>query len=104
MRPICQLMLIVTVAVLALCVLSSPALAQMREFTGQVESASAAKLVVDNSGGDKLAFAPAAGVVVSGGRQSWAALAKGDWVTISWKIGDTPRKAHRVVVLPPRSE
>ena len=83
---------------------ASSAEAQMRDFTGRIDAVGAEKLVVESRGGDKLSFAPAAGVVVSGGKQSWSALAKGDWVTLSWQIGDKPRKAHRVVVLPPRGK
>lgn len=90
-------------AVLLSCGLPSSVSAQLREFTGRVDAAMAGKLVVDN-GGDKVAFAPAASVVVSGRKQSWQALAKGDWVTVSWRLSDRPRKAHRVVVLPPRTQ
>ena len=85
------------------CSLPGVASAQLREFTGRVVAASASKLVVE-SGGDELAFAPAGDVAVSGAKKSWQALAKGDRVTVSWKIGDTPRKAHRVVVQPPRGQ
>lgn len=78
--------------------------AQMRDFSGRIQKVSADKLVVDNRSGDMLTFVPADGVAVRGGKSSWAALAKKDWVTVSWKIGDEPRKAYRVVVLPPRKD
>jgi hypothetical protein len=79
------------------------AAAQLREYSGRIVSVSGAVLVVD-SGGDKLSFQQAAQAQVSGQKQKWGALAKGDWVTVSWKIGDSPRQAHRVVVSPPRGK
>ena len=78
--------------------------AQMREFTGRIERVSAGQLVVGNRAGDQLSFAAASGVVVRGAKSSWGELAKGDFVTVSWKLDDEPRKAHAVVVRPPRSE
>jgi len=75
-----------------------------RDFSGRISAVSASSLVVDNRSGDELRFVPADKVVVSGRKQSWSALAKGDDVSVSWKIGDSPRKAYRVVVLPSRGD
>ena len=35
-------------------------------------------------------------------KSDWSQLKRKDWVTISWKFVDKPKKAHVVRVLPPR--
>lgn len=90
----------------ATLVLPSLASAQMREFSGRIDRVSKKKMIVDNRMGDKLQFVPAEAVEVSGegDKSEWGDLKKGDWVTVSWKFVDNPRKAYVVVVLPPREE
>jgi hypothetical protein len=86
-------------------VFSAPALAQEREFTGRIDSVSNRKMIVDNRMGDKLSFDRVDECVVEGeGKTAWDDLKKGDWVTVTWKLMDNPRKAYRVVAQPPRSE
>ena len=41
---------------------------------------------------------------VTGEKAEWSKIKKGDWVTVSWKMIDKPRKAYTVNVLPPREE
>jgi len=80
--------------------------AQMREFTGRIDKISKKKMIVDNRQGDKVSFVPnKGGVEVSGEeKKEWKDLKKKDWVTVSWKFMDKPRKAYIVKVLPPREE
>jgi hypothetical protein len=86
-------------------VLPSMASAQMREFTGRIDKVNKKKLIVDNRMGDKVSFVKIDTTEVSGeGKASWADLKKKDWVTVSWKFIDKPRKAYAIVVLPPREE
>jgi hypothetical protein len=97
--------LAVTLAVAGSLAVPSLAAAQMREFTGRIDRVSKRKMIVDNRMGDKLQFVPADDVQVSGEEKTeWKDLKKGDWVTVSWKFVDNPRKAYVVAVLPPREE
>ena len=82
----------------------SLASAQMREFTGRVDRISEKKLIVDNRKGDKVSFEPAADVTVEGEKTAWGDLKQKDWVTVSWKFTDKPRKAYKIIVLPAREE
>lgn len=95
-------------AILALVVplaLPSVASAQMREFTGKVDKISKkGKLIVDNRKGDKVSFVKIDTTEVSGEKAEWSKIKKGDWVTVSWKMIDKPRKAYKINVLPPRDE
>ncbi|MDH3521761.1 MAG: hypothetical protein OEM49_15020 [Myxococcales bacterium] len=90
--------------------LASAAAAQTREFTGKVEEVGARVLVVSSRMGDRLRFERAENVEVSdqsGGekpRMTWGDLRAGDWVSVRWNLSDTPRRALRVIVLPPRKE
>jgi hypothetical protein len=94
----------VALAVLGLA-FSSPALAQDREFTGRIDNVNNRKLIVDNRMGDKVTFDRVEDSVIEGeGRTSWDDLKRGDWVTVSWRLMDNPRKAYRVVVQPPRDD
>ena len=89
-----------------------PASAQYREFTGRIDKVDSKKLIVDNRKGDKVSFVsvPDSEVSVQEGakledkKESWDDLKKGDWVTVSWKFVDKPRKAYKVMVLPPRED
>jgi len=94
-------------AILALAlpvVLPSVASAQMREFSGKIDKISGGKLIVDNRKGDKVSFVKVDETEVTGERTSWDDLKKDDWVTVSWKMIDKPRKAYKIQVLPPREE
>ena len=91
--------------VVALLLGSSLAQAQMREFTGRIDRVSKKRMIVDNRMGDKVSFVPAEKTEVTGeGKTEWKELKKKDWVTVSWKFVDKPRKAYKVQVLPPREE
>jgi hypothetical protein len=78
----------------------SPARAQMREFTGHVDSVTDSVLVVNNRMGDQVAFQRADDTAVEGARESWEALRADDHVTVYWRFADEPRRARRVVVMP----
>ena len=83
---------------------ASAASAQMREFSGKVDKISSKKLFVDNRMGDKVSFIKADDVVVEGEKTEWDKIKKNDWVTVSWKFIDKPRKAYKVVVKPPKED
>jgi len=94
-------------AILALAlpvVLPGLASAQMREFSGKIDKISDGKLIVDNRKGDKVSFVKIDTTEVAGEKTDWDAMKKDDWVTVSWKMIDKPRKAYKVQVLPPREE
>ncbi len=85
--------------VLATALLAAPVVAQgLREFSGRVTAVSGSSIQVENRQGDALAFQKAANVAVGGSKSQWGALAVGDAVTVSWKLEDQPRTAHRVRV------
>ena len=80
---------------------SAPSLAsaQMREFTGRVDKVTKKKMIVDNRLGDKVTFIYAKEeTTVEGTKSEWKELKAKDWVTVSWKFTDKPRKAYKVVV------
>ena len=83
---------------------SASASAQMREFTGMVDSVNDKKIIVDNRKGDKVSFQKVDETAVSGEKTKWEDIKKKDWVTIGWKFVDNPRKAYTVTVLPPQEE
>ena len=85
-------------------ILSTAASAQMREFTGTVDNVSEKKVIVDNRKGDKVSFNKLEETTVEGVKTKWEDLKKKDWVTVSWKFVDNPRKAYKVTVLPPQEE
>ncbi len=89
---------------LALPLLVASAASAEKEFTGKVDKISAKKIFVDNRMGDKLTFMKADSVTVEGEKTEWDKIKKGDRVTVWWKIMDNPRKAYKVVVLPPKEE
>jgi hypothetical protein len=84
--------------------LPSLASAQYREFTGKVDMVKKQKFIVDNRQGDKVSFVFIEETEVTGKKTSAKKIKKGDWVTVSWKFVDKPRKAYKIVVLPPREE
>jgi hypothetical protein len=85
-------------------VLAGPALAQYREFSGKVDKISKKKIFVDNRMGDKVSFVRVDETVVEGEKTEWEKIKKNDWVSISWKFVDKPRKAYKVVVKPAPEE
>jgi hypothetical protein len=100
-RPLVLLALALLVAPL----LASPALAQYREFTGKIDKINSKKVIVDNRMGDKVSFDKLDETTVEGeGKKTWDDLKKGDWVTVSWKFIDKPRKAYKVTVIPPKED
>jgi len=94
--------------------LAGVASAQYREFTGRVDKINKKKLIVDNRMGDKVTFERLKGTTIEdtrgdagdkkGTRESWNDLKKEDWVTVHWKMMDKPRKAYKIIVLPPKME
>ncbi len=81
--------------------LTVPALAsaQTREFTGRIDKVTKKKMIVDNRMGDKVTFVYSKGdTQVEGTKTEWKKLKTKDWVTVSWKFIDKPRKAYKVLV------
>jgi hypothetical protein len=102
--------LMTRVALVALIALAVPvampgvADAQMREFVGKVDKIDAKKLIVDNRKGDKVSFDKVAETTVEGTKTDWGTIKKDDWVSVSWKMIDKPRKAYKITVMPPKEE
>lgn len=88
----------------ALLVVPSVASAQYREFSGRIDVVKKKKFIVDNRQGDKVSFVFIKTTEVSGEKSTVKAIKKGDWVTVSWKFIDKPRKAYKIVVLPPKED
>jgi hypothetical protein len=99
-----SLMLVAVSFLTAALLLPSLASAQYREFSGRIDLIKKKKFIVDNRQGDKVSFVFIATTEVSGEKKSIKKIKKGDWVTVSWKFVDKPRKAYKIVVLPPREE
>ena len=79
--------------------------AQMREFTGRIDKINKKQMIVDNRMGDKVKFVYAKGeTVVEGTKTSWKKLKNKDWVTVSWKFIDKPRKAYKVIAFEKEDE
>ena len=94
-----RLMILAAVALAAAILAPSIASAQMREFTGRVDKINKKQMIVDNRMGDKVKFVYAKGeTVVEGTKERWKKVKNKDWVTVSWKMIDNPRKAYKVVV------
>jgi hypothetical protein len=94
-----RMALIALVSLVAPVAMPGAAEAQMREFTGKIDKIDAKKLIVDNRKGDKVSFDKVADTVVEGEKTTWEALKKDDWVSVSWKMIDKPRKAYKVNVM-----
>jgi hypothetical protein len=77
---------------------------ELREFTGQIDAVDGDRIVVDNRMEDRITFVRAQETVVQGRRSAWSQLQRKDWVTVSWKFVDKPKKAYVVRVLPPRGD
>ena len=99
-----KVLVVALVALVAPLVLSGGASAQTREFTGKVDKIGKEELIVDNRIGDKVKFLKIDSTAVEGEKKEWKNVKKNDWVTVHWKMIDKPRKAYKVIVLPPRKE
>ena len=98
-KSLSRIALLAAVALAAAFILPSTASAQYREFTGRIDKISKREMIVDNRMGDKVKFAYAKEeTAVEGTKSEWKKLKKKDWVTVSWKFIDKPRKAYKVVV------
>ena len=94
---------LVLLAVLFAVSLLVPSLASAEElyrtFTGRVDRINKKQMIVDNRMGDKVKFVYAKGeTVVEGTKTKWKKVKMKDWVTVSWKFTDKPRKAYKVLV------
>lgn len=83
---------------------AASASAQLREFTGKVDSVSEKKIIIDNRQGDKVSFNKLDETKVDGLKTSWEEVKKGDWATVGWKFVDKPRKAYTVTIIPAKEE
>ena len=92
------------IAVALPLVLPNPASAEFRDFSGKVTEISGDKMVIDNRRGDQVSFRRSEATRVSGAKTSWQAIEVGDRVSVSWKMVDKPRVAHKVVVKPPKQK
>ena len=99
-----RMALIALVALIVPVAMPGAAAAQMREFVGKVDKIDAKKLIVDNRKGDKVSFDKVAETTVEGTKTDWATIKKDDWVSVSWKMMDKPRKAYKITVMPPKEE
>ena len=107
MRKVTRRFALASAAALVALALIAPSFASAgdyREFTGQIDKIKKKKLIVDNRKGDKVSFVQIDTTEVSGEKTEWKKLKKKDWVTVSWKFEDKPRKAYKVLVLPARKE
>ncbi len=104
MRKLTRRLALSCAVALAMLAPSLASAADYREFTGQIDKIQKKKLIVDNRKGDKVSFVQIDTTEVSGEKTEWKKLKKKDWVTVSWKFSDKPRKAYKVLVLPPREE
>ena len=43
-------------------------------------------------------------VLSSLSQSDWEKVKKNDWVAVSWKMIDKPRKAYKVLVMPPKED
>ena len=92
------------IAVALPLILSSAASAEFRDFSGKVTEISGDKMVIDNRRGDRVSFRRSEATTVTGAKTSWGAIEVGDRVSVSWKMVDKPRVAHKVVVKPPKQK
>ena len=99
-----RIALIALIAMALPLAMPSVAVAQYREFTGKVDKISKKKLIVDNRMGDKVSFEKVDETVVEGEKTDWEKVKKNDWVAVSWKMIDKPRKAYKVLVMPPKED
>ncbi len=94
-----RLMILAAAALVVAVLAPGVASAQMREFTGRIDKVNKKQMIVDNRMGDKVKFVHAKeGTVVEGMKTEWKKLKTKDWVRVSWKFVDKPRKAYKVIV------
>jgi len=74
--------------------------AQLRDFEGKVDAVNEKQIIVDNRKGDKLTFVKTDETTVEGDKKAWPDIKKNDWVAVSSKMLEKPRKAYKVVVKP----
>ena len=95
----CSMLAFVAFLLAASLAVPSLASAQVREFTGRIDKVTKKKMIVDNRMGDKVTFVYSKKETqVEGTKTDWKKLKAKDWVTVSWKFIDKPRKAYKVVV------
>ena len=99
-----RMALIALVALIVPVAMPGTAAAQMREFVGKVDKIDAKNVIVDNRKGDKVSFSKVTETTVEGTKTDWGTIKKDDWVSVSWKMVDKPRKAYKVTVMPPKAE
>ncbi len=106
-----RLLLLALAVTLLPLVLPSAVSAQYREFNGRITKIGKKKMVIDSRMGEKVRFRKTDATVVSDQRpprmrhpekERWEDLRVDDWVVVEWKPSDKPRKAYRIIVLPPR--
>ena len=99
------------VLLVAALVLPASVAAQNREFSGKIAKISKNKMLVDSRMGEQIRFRRTEATVVSdqrpprmrsSPREAWEDLRAGDSVAVEWRLSDKPRKAYRIIVLPPR--
>lgn len=95
-----------TLFALTALVLAAPGIAQaqLRDFEGKVDSINEKKIIVDNRKGDKISFDKVADTAVEGDKKAWEEIKKGEWVAVSSKMLEKPRKAYKVIVKPAPKE
>ena len=100
----CRVAWLALILALVPLVMPGDAWAQYREFSGRVAGIGEKTLRVDNGKGDVLSFAKLPSTSVTGKKQQWKQIQKNDWVSVSWMMMDSPRAAHRVVVMSPKKK
>ncbi len=100
----CRTVLIALIALAVPLVMPSDVSAQYRAFAGKVQRISGKEIRVESRKGDTVSFVRTDATVVVGEKKSWGAIGKNDWVSVSWKMMDSPRVAYRIVVMPPKKE
>jgi hypothetical protein len=85
-------------------ILPGVAAAEDREFVGTVVKISETKIVVKNRRKDKMDFIRSDTTVVEGDKTGWTDIQAADRVSVTWDVGDRPRTAHQIKVLPPEKD
>ena len=94
----------IAIGVGAALVAPGVASAETREFVGKVIKISETKIVVKNRRKDKMDFIQSDSTVVEGDKTRWEDIQASDRVSVTWDVGDKPRKAHQIKVLPPEKD
>ena len=95
-----RLAFVTSIAAALPLLLPSVSHAQLRDFEGKVDSINEKQIIVDNRKGDKLTFVKTEETTVEGDKKAWPDIKKNDWVAVSSKMLEKPRKAYKVVVKP----